>query len=83
MAAAAAYEDNQLYNPFPGWEHLFNGIIFPMPGFPKMPLLGEPGYNSNSYVSGVIRAAAGVPPSLPVNVPGYGKPLPLNYAPSR
>ena len=41
------------------------------------------GYNSNSYVAGVIRAAGGVPPPLPVNVPGYGKPLPVNPAPRR
>jgi RHS repeat-associated protein len=34
-------------------------------------------YNSNSYVSGVIRAAGGTPPPLPVPTPGYGKPLPI------
>ena len=82
-AAAAAYGNDQPYSALPGWEHLFNGVIFPVPGSPKIPFLGIPGYNSNSYVAGVIRAAGGIPPTLPVDVPGYGKPLPFNYAPNR
>lgn len=35
------------------------------------------GYNSNSFVSGVIKAAGGTPPSLPGWTPGYGKPIPI------
>jgi RHS repeat-associated protein len=38
-------------------------------------------YNSNSFVSGVIRAAGGVPPKLPYNnwqAPGYSNPLPIS-----
>jgi uncharacterized protein RhaS with RHS repeats len=34
-------------------------------------------YNSNSYVSGVILAAGGTPPTLPGVQPGYGHPIPL------
>jgi RHS repeat-associated protein len=34
-------------------------------------------YNSNSYTSGIIRAAGSDPPELPGSQPGYGKPLPV------
>jgi len=34
-------------------------------------------YNSNGYVSGVIIAAGGTPPSLPGIQPGYSHPIPL------
>jgi RHS repeat-associated protein len=34
-------------------------------------------YNSNSYVSGVIRAAGGIPPALPGSQPGYDRPIPI------
>ncbi|MDQ6799857.1 MAG: hypothetical protein M3041_03370, partial [Acidobacteriota bacterium] len=34
-------------------------------------------YNSNSFTSGVIRAAGGTPPVLSVPVPGYDKPVPI------
>lgn len=46
------------------------------------PQAGTNGYNSNSYVSGVIKAAGEVPPALNTNgefqAPGYEKPIPLN-----
>jgi uncharacterized protein RhaS with RHS repeats len=38
-------------------------------------------YNSNSYVSGVIRAAGAVPPTLPGIQPGYRRPLPIPLTP--
>jgi len=34
--------------------------------------------SSNSVVSGVINAAGGTPPPLPVSTPGYGNPIPLS-----
>ena len=38
-------------------------------------------YNSNSFVSGVIQAAGGMPPSLPlpspIYAPGYTRPVPI------
>jgi RHS repeat-associated protein len=34
-------------------------------------------YNSNSYTSGVIEKAGGIPPNLPGFVPGYNQPLPI------
>ena len=37
-------------------------------------------YNSNSFVSGLLRTAGAVPPSLPGLQPGYSRPLPLNGA---
>lgn len=46
------------------------------------PKAGTNGYNSNSYVSGVIKAAGDTPPALNANgefqAPGYEKPIPLN-----
>ena len=41
------------------------------------PVQGGVGYNSNSYVSGVITNAGGIPPKLPGKQPGYSVPLPL------
>jgi hypothetical protein len=46
------------------------------PYFP-LPDPAGPGYNSNSYTSGVIKKAGGTPPILPGNQPGYNKPLPI------
>jgi len=47
------------------------------------PQAGTDGYNSNSYVAGVIKAAGGVPPTLNTNgefqAPGYDKPIPLGF----
>lgn len=43
------------------------------------PAANNDAYNSNSFVSGVIRKAGGVPPQLPVKAPGYEKPLPLGH----
>ena len=61
IQAAASYNNNLPYS-FP------TNINGAMP----------PGtYNSNSVVSGVINAAGGTPPSLPVSTPGYGNPIPL------
>jgi RHS repeat-associated protein len=40
------------------------------------PMVG-PGYNSNSYVSGVIDSTGAIAPNLPVWAPGYSEPLPL------
>jgi RHS repeat-associated protein len=34
-------------------------------------------YNSNSFTSGVIIAAGGVPPELPLLTPGYQEPIPI------
>jgi RHS repeat-associated protein len=34
-------------------------------------------YNSNSYTSGVVKAAGATPPSLPGSHPGYNHPIPL------
>jgi hypothetical protein len=46
------------------------------------PQAGTDGYNSNSYVAGVIKAAGGVAPALNTNgqfqAPGYDKPIPLS-----
>jgi RHS repeat-associated protein len=41
------------------------------------PYLGNYEYNSNSFVSGIIKAAGGVPPVLSGSQPGYSQPLPL------
>lgn len=44
------------------------------------PTMTSQGYNSNSFVAGVIVAAGGVPPEINVpqnRFPGYTKPLPL------
>ncbi len=35
-------------------------------------------FNSNSYVSGVLRATGAVPPFLPGYRPGYNRPLPIH-----
>jgi len=44
---------------------------------------GEGGYNSNSFVSGILQKANLVAPVLPphINAPGYHKPLPVPYSP--
>jgi RHS repeat-associated protein len=42
-----------------------------------LPFPGVFTYNSNSYTSGIIRSAGGVPPVLPGSQPGYNKPLPI------
>ena len=34
-------------------------------------------YNSNSYTSGIMRAAGADPPALPGSQPGYNRPLPI------
>lgn len=34
-------------------------------------------YNSNGFVAGVIEAAGGTPPPLPVPTPGYDHPVPI------
>ena len=41
------------------------------------PIQGGVGYNSNSYVSGVVIKAGGQPPQLAGVQPGYNVPLPL------
>lgn len=47
-----------------------------------IPQAGTNGYNSNSYVSGVIKAAGGIPPILDTKgkfqTPGYDKEIPLS-----
>lgn len=47
-----------------------------------MPGAKTNGYNSNSYVPGLIKAAGGTSPVLNTNgefqAPGYEKPIPLN-----
>ncbi len=43
--------------------------------YSPLPSRFGPYFNSNSYAAGVIRAAGGTPPPLPVSVPGYSKPL--------
>jgi uncharacterized protein RhaS with RHS repeats len=43
--------------------------------YSPLPFSFSSGYNSNSYVSGVITEAGGVPPDLPGSQPGYDKPL--------
>ena len=35
------------------------------------------GYNSNSYVSGLLKSVGAVPPDLPGTRPGYDKPIPI------
>jgi RHS repeat-associated protein len=42
------------------------------------PFPGSAYYNSNGYVSGVLQAAGGTPPSLPGIQPGYDQPIPLH-----
>jgi len=37
------------------------------------------GYNSNSYVSGLLTAAGVGPPTLPVDTPGFDKPVPSSF----
>jgi len=51
-----------------------NAIYDPIPTSGPYGVLG---YNSNSYVSGLIRAAGGVPPDLPGRRPGYNLLLPI------
>lgn len=45
--------------------------------FPVRGWLGGEAYNSNSYVSGVLKAAGATPPIFGGYKPGYKKPLPL------
>ncbi len=41
-----------------------------------------PGYSSNSFPPGVIQAAGGSPPDISGYwLPGYNKPLPIDYTP--
>ena len=37
------------------------------------------GYNSNSYVAGILQAAGLHRPVFPLSMPGYVTPLPANY----
>jgi RHS repeat-associated protein len=49
-------------------------------GYAALPVSGPLGgdvYNSNSYVSGVLKAAGATPPNFGGFKPGYNKPLPL------
>ena len=56
-----------------------NGLNYDL--FPKA---GTDGYNSNSYVSGLIKAAGGTAPALNTNgefqTPGYDKSIPMQFS---
>lgn len=58
------YGDNLDYDLFPAAEG--QGSIF----------IPDDGYNSNSYVSGLLGATGASAPNPPVSVPGYDKPVP-------
>ena len=64
---------NKLINSASSYKNDKNYDLFPS--------AGSNGYNSNSYVSGVLKAAGGTPPALrsggTFQTPGYDKPLPL------
>jgi uncharacterized protein RhaS with RHS repeats len=63
--ADANYDDGLDYDLFPAQEG--NGSIF----------VPDDGYNSNSFVSGLLQATGVNPPEINnVNVPGYDKPVP-------
>jgi RHS repeat-associated protein len=47
--------------------------------YSPVPTPADPYYNSNSYVSGVLRAVGSQAPSLPNIQPGYSKPLPIPF----
>ena len=68
IAAAERYKDNAPYGAIPGQIQIYK------PGRPSVEA-----YNSNSFVAGVIRAAGGIPPTLPGWIPGYDKPLPIPF----
>lgn len=61
LGEAGDYANNLRYDPFPTTTN---------------PWLG-PTYNSNSFVSGLLKGAGAVPPTLPGIQPGYGQPIPL------
>jgi len=42
------------------------------------PTTNHNGYNSNSYISGILNAAEITPPSIKLNTPGFDKPVPIN-----
>jgi hypothetical protein len=42
-----------------------------------MPANGERAYNSNGYVAGILRAAGLPSPNIPVAVPGFSNPVPV------
>ena len=45
--------------------------------------VADDGFNSNSYVSGLLEAAGVAPPVLPVSTPGYDRPVPrASFAPN-
>jgi uncharacterized protein RhaS with RHS repeats len=63
--ADANYDDGLDYDLFPAQEG--NGSIF----------VADDGYNSNSFVSGLLQATGVNPPDInKVNLPGYDKPVP-------
>ena len=74
IAAAKRYKNNAPYHPEATGRRLYRT------GRPVVQM-----YNSNSFVSGVIRAAGGVRPALPGSnwIPGYDKPLPIPFNPDR
>lgn len=62
--ADSAYNDKLDYDLFPAQEG--QGSIF----------VPDDGYNSNSFVSGLLGATGVKPPSIDTNLPGYDKPVP-------
>ena len=54
-----------------------NDLPYSIPAF-GTGSMGPGDYNSNSFVSGVIAAAGGIPPALSFDVPGYTNPIPLS-----
>jgi len=48
--------------------------------YDKFPNLNnQNGYNSNSYISGILNAAGITPPQIDLKLPGYRKPVPSKY----
>lgn len=62
--ADGAYKDKLDYDLFPAKDGEGN------------PLVPDDGYNSNSYVSGLLRATGVTPPKIDAYLPGYDKPVP-------
>lgn len=69
LRADREYTDDLPYAIWPWPEEVVDGGRFG-------PVHIRPAYNSNGYVSGLLKASGVTPPALPVTAPGYRYPVP-------
>lgn len=67
FALDQAYGDNEDYD------------LFPAISASQRWWIADDGYNSNSYAAGLISATGAKLPGIPVNAPGWFKPVPIIY----